>query len=407
VTRRRAVITGLGPVTPIGIGKETFWRSLCDGVSGIRPITFFDPAPFPVKQAGEIRDFNPAHYVGGREARRFSRFALLAIAAAQLAMEDAQFPLAERSNMGACFASSMGGGADIFTADVPEFERRGYPALSPFASTSVTTHLGTTAVCQSLGLSGPRVSYSSGCTSGMDVVEWAAKLIEEGSVTACLVGSTDAPLVPFSFGLLCATRLYTSSVPAPRPFDHRHDGSAISEGGGALVVEELEHARRRGAPIYAEVRGYGSAGETGDIFRAAEAEGAERAMLAALKDARLAPSEIDCVSPFAPGVPIVDVSDSRAIRAVFGEHAYHLAAPAIGGAVGQMLSGTSTVQLIAMAMALHHQQLPPTINFEKPAPECDLDCVPNKARFSRLRFVLAQGRSLVRTHAATILGQAT
>ena len=402
--RRRAVITGIGVVTPVGIGKKAFWDGLISGRQGVQPITRFDASSFAVRVAGQANDFHGEAYMDAREARRLPLFAIFGVAAARMAIEDAGLSVASENRIGACLSSSIGGCGELATEDVPAFHARGQSGVNPFHSTTFSTHSGTSAICQSLGLTGPKASIASGCTSGLDVVEWAVQQISSHMADVLVVGASDAPLFPFTFGMLCATRTVSIANPAPRPFELRHSGSAMSEGAGVVVVEELQHALNRNATIYAEVLGHGSAGDTGDFFRPSEGPVGEMAMSRALRDSGRSLEDIDCICPLAPGVPSIDVADVRSIKALFGDHAYRVPVPGIQSMLGHMVAAASIAQVAAMALAIHHQQVPPTINFEKPDPECDLDCVPNRARYSRLRSVLILARSLNRTCASVVLG---
>lgn len=403
--RRRAVITGIGAITPIGCGQAEVWKALTTGRSGIRPITRFDAGPFPIKVAGEIPDFDARKFMDARDERRYPLFAQFAVAAARLAVEDAGISLRNSHRIGACFGSSIGGFSELVGKDIPTFESRGPEALSPFSSSTFSVHAGTSAVCQILGLTGPKASMASGCTTGLDVVEWARGQVERGSADAVVVGASDAPLEPFTFGLLCANHLYSTSIPSPRPFDVNHSGSAISEGAGAVVVEELEHAQLRRATIYAEVLSHSTAGDPGDVFKPAPGDAAERAISEAVRLAELVPDDLDAIFPFALGLPAIDAGDVQTLRSALGDRVNHIPAPAIVSELGHMISAYTIMQVIAMALSLHHQQVPPTINFEKAAPGCEIDCVPNHMRYSRLRQVLGFARSLSKTYAAIVLGQ--
>ncbi|HET6385072.1 MAG TPA: beta-ketoacyl-[acyl-carrier-protein] synthase family protein [Armatimonadota bacterium] len=402
--KRRAVITGIGAVTPIGLGREEFWKSLVSGRSGIRPITRFDAGPFPVKMAGEVQDFETKRYMDARDARRLPLFAQYATAAARMAAEDAGLNISSGRRIGSCFASSIGGVNELLTNEVPAFEKHGPAGLDPRTPSTFGTHTATSAVCQVLGLDGPKASISSGCTSGMDVVAWGRQQIELGTADAVIVGCSDTSLIPFTFGVLCATHGISPDMPSPRPFDYRHNGSAISEAAGAVVIESMESARQRSAPIYAEILGYGSAGEQGDFFRMPAGDAGETAIRRALRDAGLAAEDVDAVFPLAPGLPPLDVADAKAIIAALGEHAYHIPCPAIQSMLGHPLSAASMMQVLAGSLALKYQEAPPTINYERADPECALDCVPGRSRPSRLRRLLVFSRSLSRTCTVLALG---
>ena len=403
--QRHAVISGIGLVTPLGIGRQVFWTSLMAGLSGIRPITRFPAESYPMKVAGEVPDFDPKHYMDARETRRFPLVSQYAVAAAKMALEDADIQPGANNAIGACFATCISGGSDIIDDNVPAFLEKGYSTVAPWLSTNYSPHVVTANVAQILNLNGPKTTISSGCGSSMDVLEWARNRVESGAADIVVAGASDTPLFPFVFSMLCASRGYSPSTVCPRPFDHRHDGGAVSEGAGALIIEDKAHAINRGATIYAEILGYGSAGEPGDIYRAPDGSASERSMRFALADAELRPSDIDCVLPLAPGSPPIDRADCDTIRAVLGDHAYRIPVPGIEGALGHLVAASGLMQLSALALAIHHQQAPPTINFEKAAAGCDLDCVPNRGRHSRIRRAVALSRSLSRTCVSVALGQ--
>ena len=408
--KRRVVITGLGAVTAVGIGARPFWRALREGVLGIDRITAFDPSPYPCQVAAEVKEFEPADFMTDKAATRMSRFAQFGVAAARMAFEDAGLGTVARAvRFAVCFGSS--------TSAVPEFEetmvefasrgmrRRGATVLLESIGHAVTNH-----TAAELGLQGQVMTLASGCVAGLDAIQWAAEQIRSGRAVGVVAGAADAPLTGSILAAWSALGLL-SRWPGPpgqslRPFDALSDGLVLGEGAGAYVVEDLDHARARGARVYAEVLGHGTGSE--DIHvQPFDPSGAsiQTAVRGALRAARLEPTAIDYVNTHGSGTPAYDRAETAAYRAVFGEHAYHIPVTSIKPVIGQPFAAGSALQVVASCFTLAEQFVPATCNHDIPDPACDLDYVPNRGRSARVSRLLVVTRSIGPSHSAVILGE--
>ncbi|HZS32567.1 MAG TPA: beta-ketoacyl-[acyl-carrier-protein] synthase family protein [Methylomirabilota bacterium] len=407
--RRRVVITGLGAVTPIGIGVKAFWHGLREGVLGIAPITRFDPAPFPCKVAAEVKGFDPAEYFP-EEVTPPVRFAQYGMAAARMAYDDAGLgavPAARRFAL--CFGSGASG--------APEFqgvvERVGERAMRRRDASAVIESIGlslTNYAAVAMGMAGQTMTLASGCASGIDSIQWAHAEIAAGRFVGAFAGAADAPLTTAVHGawgkLGWLSRWEGPPGQALRPFDALSDGSVLGEGAGVYVLEDLDHARARGAHIYAEVLGYGT-GSDGLDLRSVHPAGAslQRAMRLALRDAGLEPEAVDHINAHGGGVPKHDRAETAAYRAVLGRHADSVAVTSIKAMIGQPFAAGGALQVIAACFSLAEQFVPPTMNHDFPDVGCDLDYVPYRGRPARVERVLVTARAIGPTHAAVILGR--
>jgi 3-oxoacyl-[acyl-carrier-protein] synthase II len=409
---RRVVITGLGVVAPNGIGKDTFWQNLIAGKSGIDYITAFDPSPYPCHVAGEIRDFDPKAFTTGRRAKMMGRFSQFAIAATRLACEDAN--LAITSTLAPLtsifYGTSINGGGDVAAGALESLLREGVGGINPWAALEYPPHATSSYVAIELGITGPALSLSSNCCTGIDAINEGFKHISEGFSNVAVVGGCDAPIFPLAFGAFCALGALTNRNDAPhkasRPYDRQRDGIVISEGATTLILEELEVARERGARIYGEILGHGSASEAigmrkGDVSGKRMAS----AICGAIRQAGLLPEDIDHVNAHGSSLPDYDICDTNAFRQAFGAHAYKIPISSIKSMIGQPVSAAGTIQAAAACLSLRDQIVPPTINQETPDPQCDLDYVPNKSRVARVRNVLINGHSFGGSVAALVIGQ--
>ncbi len=409
--RRRVVITGVGAVTPIGIGRREFWSALCDGRSGARHIRSFDTSRFPCHIGAEVDGFEPGRYMDAKRAARMARFSQFAVAAARLAVTDASLATAPYApgRVGTCFGTTIGGGGDVFQREHLRFLRRGVSGVSPYSSSEFTPHATTAHVSVELGLAGPNLTISSGCATGLDVVSWGQEQILAGRADAVVVGASEAPLFEFSFASFCALPIMSERNDDPeracRPYDLHRDGIVLGEGAAALVLEDLDHARDRGADILAEVLAYGSRAEALDVLHV-EPDGSALAdaIRAAMAAAGLTPLDLDYVSSHGNSDREYDVSETRAFKSALGPAVYNIPVSSVKSMVGQSLAAAGSMQAAAAALALRHGIVPPTINYETPDPECDLDYTPNRARRARLRRALINAHSVGGTHAVLILG---
>jgi 3-oxoacyl-[acyl-carrier-protein] synthase II len=407
---RRVVITGLGAVTPVGTGVKPFWHALREGISGIGPITLFDATPYYCRVAAELKDFDPLDFMSAKEAANIGRFSQFAVGAARLAYDDAQLGnRARASQFAVCFGSSANAATEI-QGGVEQFVRHGSRAFSPSSILESSGHAATTHVSVALGLRGQTATLASGCSTGIDVVQWAHHQIASGLVTGVLAGGTEAPLCSYAHAAWCNMGVL-SRWPGPpqqalRPFDAMSDGFVLGEGGGAFVLEELDHARARGARIYAEVLGFGSASEAVHLVSVDPEGGAlQAAIRAALRKARLDSSEIDYVNAHGNGLPYYDRAETAAYRGVFGSHAYSIPVSSIKPITGQSLAAAGALQVVAGCFTLAEQFVPPTLKHDIPAPTCDLDYVPGRGRVARVERMLVVAHAFGGTQSALVLGR--
>jgi|SRR5262245_9789486 len=409
---RRVVITGLGVIAPNGIGKDTFWQNLVAGKSGIDYITAFDPMPYPCHVAGEVRDFDPKAFMTARRARTMGRFSQFAVAATRLALEDAKVSINANlaSSTSIFYGTSINGGGDVAAGALEGLLREGVGAINPWAALEYPPHATSSYVAIEFGITGPALSLSSNCCTGIDAINEGFKHITEGLSDRALVGGCDAPVFPLAFGAFCALGALTRRNDAPhkasRPYDLKRDGIVISEGAATLVLEELEVALERGAHIYGEVLGHGSASEAigmrkGDLSGRRMAS----AISDAIRQAGLVAENIDHVNAHGSSLPDYDICDTNAFKEALGKHAYRIPISSIKSMIGQPVSAAGTIQAVAACLSLREQVVPPTINQEASDPRCDLDYVPNSSRVARVRNVLINGHSFGGSVAALVIGQ--
>jgi len=407
---RRVVITGIGVVAPNGIGKQAYWDSLVSGKSGVDWITEFDTDPYPCKVAAKVQDFNPGDFVSAKQARHMGRFSQFAVAACRMALEDsglASTPLLTKEAT-VCFGTS--GGAPIFEKAAVDFQLGGMKAVDPWTALEYPPHAPASYVSIELGITGSTISVSSNCCTGLDALQTAALQVRSGRTKLAFTGSAEAPISPALFATFSAlgalSRRSDDPTKASRPYDLLRDGLVIGEGSAAFILEDLEHARDRGATIYAEVRGFGGASEAIDM-RKGDLTGKvmAKAINAAIQDAGVEPNNIDHVNAHGSSLPDFDVCDSNAFKEALGEHAYRIPISSIKSMIGQPFAAAGALQAAAACLSIVNQQVPPTINQEVPDPRCDLDYVPNVSRVVRLRNVLANGHGFGGGCSAMVLGR--
>ncbi len=392
--RRRVVITGLGALTPLGLSITETWPRLLAGESGIRPIQRFDASELPVRIAGEVPDFDPKRYMSRKEARRMARVSQLAIAAAQEALSDAGLstPVAEPERTGTAIGVGMGG-LDWALDHSRSFWKRGIHGMNPFALASSLPNMPSYHVSLLAGAQGPITTPVAACASGSQAIGEAVELIRYGRADTMLAGGAeglvvDVPIAGFAVMHALSTR-NDEPQRASRPFDRDRDGFVFAEGAGVVVLEALEHALARGATIYAEVTGYATSSDAYHIARPdPEAQGAQRAIRWAMEDAGIAPEAVDYVNAHGTSTPLNDVTETYALKQVFGEHAYKLAISATKSMIGHTMGAAGAIETIVTALTLHHGVIHPTINLEHPDPQCDLDYVPGDARHTKVNVAL-------------------
>ncbi|WP_309086821.1 beta-ketoacyl-ACP synthase II [Domibacillus sp.] len=408
--KRRVVITGLGIVSPVGNTVEEAWSNITAGKSGIKPMTRLNADDYPAKVAAEIRDFEPEQFIEKKEARKMDRFTQFAVAAAKMAVADAKLEITEENapRIGVWVGSGIGG-METFETQYKTFLERGYRRVSPFFVPMMIPDMAAGQVSIYLGAKGVNSCTVTACATGTNSIGDAFKVIQRGDADAMISGGTEAPITQMSVAGFCAnTALSTNPDPATasRPFDAERDGFVIGEGAGIVVLEELEHAKARGAHIYAEIVGYGSTGDAHHITAPApEGEGGSRAMKMALDDAGLGPSDIDYINAHGTSTPYNDKFETAAIKTVFGDHAKQLAVSSTKSMTGHLLGAAGGVEAIFTALAIQENTLPPTINLQNPDPECDLDYVPNEARKSEVRAAMSNSLGFGGHNATIVLKQ--
>jgi beta-ketoacyl-acyl-carrier-protein synthase II len=401
MTRPRVVITGLGALTPLGSSIDKYWRGLVEGRSGVRRITFFDPTGLPCQIAGEIPDFDPGDRLDKKEARRMARSSQIALAAAIEAVADAGLPgtMRDPERAAISFGTAIGG-LDVFDDANRVFREKGYERVSPFALPATIPNMPAFTIGQRFKCLGPNYTITTACATSTQAIGEGVELIRRGVADLVISGGTEATIRDFAIAGFLAMRAVPVSFndcpeKASRPFDARREGFVYSEGAGVLILEELEHALRRNARIYAEVVGHASSSD-GFHIAAMDPDGAgpARAMRWALSDAALSPGEINYINAHGSSTKINDATETQAIKSVFGELAYDIPISSTKSMTGHAMGASGALEAIACALTITHGVIPPTINYEYRDPECDLDYVPNEARPSVVETTLSNSFGL-------------
>ncbi|AOZ87687.1 beta-ketoacyl-[acyl-carrier-protein] synthase II [Bacillus xiamenensis] len=405
--KKRVVVTGLGALTPLGNDVETTWKNAVAGVSGVGPITRVDSSEYTAKVAAELKDFNIEDYMEKKEARKMARFTQYAVVAAQKALEDSRLEITDEiaPRVGVWVGSGIGG-LETFEEQFEVYSNKGARRVSPFFVPMMIPDMATGQISIALGAKGVNSCTVTACATGTNSIGDAFKVIQRGDADAMITGGTEAPLTKMSFAGFCANKaLSTNPDPntASRPFDKNRDGFVMGEGAGIVVLEELEHALKRGATIYAEIVGYGSTGDAYHITAPApNGEGGVRAMKEAIRDAGLKVEEIDYINAHGTSTPYNDKFETMAIKEVFGEHANQLAISSTKSMTGHLLGAAGGVEAIFSVLAIKDSVIPPTINLETPDEECDLDYVANEARSKEVQVALSNSLGFG-GHNATII----
>jgi 3-oxoacyl-[acyl-carrier-protein] synthase II len=409
VEMRRVVITGVGAVTPVGNTAEEFWAALIQGKSGIGPITRFDATPLPTRIAGELKGFDPLRYMDKKDDRKFDPFLKYAIACAAMAVEDAGLNVerVDRTRFGVLVGSGIGGISTLLESHKILLEK-GPDRVSPFFIPMLIVNMASGLISMRFGAKGPNSSIVTACATGNHAIGDAMKIIQRNDADVMIAGGSEAIILPLTFAGFCQMKAMSTRNDDPgrasRPFDATRDGFVCGEGGGLLVLESLEHALGRDARIYAEVVGYGMTGDAHHMTAPdPEADGAARAMTLAMKDAEVEPSTVGYINAHGTSTPYNDKSETMAIKRVFGDHAHKLAVSSTKSMTGHLLGAAGGIEAIATALAIHHGILPPTINYETPDPECDLDYVPNLARKQDVEVALSNAFGFGGTNATIVL----
>lgn len=391
----RVVITGMGAITPLGNDVETFWRNVVAGRSAVGPITLFDASGMKTRIAAEVRGFDPEAWFGRKEARRMDRYAQFALAATQQALQDARLDPAhvDRERVGVILGTGIGGLGSLVQG-VETLMTRGPDRVSPFMVPMMLADTAPGLIAIAYGFRGPNMAVVTACASGTNAIGEAMRLIRRGDADVVIAGGAEAAILPITvaaFNVMGAISTRNEEPErASRPFDRTRDGFVIGEGAGILVLERLEHAQARGARIYAEVAGYGASADAYHITAPLEnGEGAALAMRRALADAGLSPRDVDYINAHGTSTPLNDKSETQAIKAVFGEAAYDVPISSTKSMIGHLLGAAGAVEAIVCVRAITDGIIPPTINYEHPDPDCDLDYVPNTARRKPVRVAMS------------------
>ncbi|WP_129729080.1 beta-ketoacyl-ACP synthase II [Ectobacillus funiculus] len=392
--KKRVVITGLGAITPVGNDVETAWTNVINGVSGIGRLTRLDPDLFPAKVAAELKDFEVEQYIDKKDARRMDRFTQYAVVAAKMAVEDANLTINDENapRIGVWVGSGIGG-METYEDQYRTLLEKGPRRVSPFFVPMMIPDMAAGQVSIATGAKGINSCSVTACASGANSIGDAFKVIQRGDADAMITGGTEAPLTSISFaGFSSAKALSFDENPATacRPFDKNRSGFVMGEGAGILILESLEHALQRGARIYAEIVGYGAAGDAFHItLPAPGGEGSVRAMRQALSDAGIQPDDVDYINAHGTSTEANEKYETMAIKEVFGNHAYKVAVSSTKSMTGHLLGAAGAVEAIFSVRTITDGIIPPTINYETPDPDCDLDYVPNTARKQEVRTVLS------------------
>jgi 3-oxoacyl-[acyl-carrier-protein] synthase II len=392
---RRVVVTGLGAVTPVGNTAEDFWMALTTAKSGIGPITKFDASEYPTRIAGEVRGFDPLAFLDKKEVRRLDPFVQYAMASAVMAIDDAGLDVSavDGRRFGVLIGSGIGGITTLLETH-KVLLGKGPDRVSPFFIPMLIINMASGLISMRFGAKGPNSAVVTACATGNHAIGDAMRLIERDEADVMIAGGAEAIIVDLCFAGFCSMKAMSTRNDAPtrasRPFDLGRDGFVCGEGAGIVVLESLPHAVRRDALIYGEVIGYGVSGDAHHMTAPdPEGDGAARAMAAALRDAAVEPSQVQYINAHGTSTPYNDKFETLAIKRVFGDQARRLAVSSTKSMTGHLLGAAGGVEAIATVLALHHRVLPPTINYETPDPECDLDYVPNQARKQEIEIALS------------------
>ncbi len=407
--KRRVVITGVGLVTPLGIGVAESWDALCAGKSGVGPITRFDASAFQTQIAAEVKNFHPEDFMPAKEARRTQHFIAFAVAAARMALEDAglEITAGNCNRIGVVTGCGLGG-LSILEDNIRILDQRGPKRISPFLIPMLIGNMAPGMISIHLGAKGPNASIATACAAGTHAVGDAWRLVQNGHADAMITGGVESVISHTCIGGFNAMKALSTRNAEPtrasRPFDKDRDGFVVGEGSGILILEPLERALERGAPIYAEIVGYGMSGDGYHISAPSpDGEGAARCMQAALDDAGVAASVVDYVNAHGTSTQLNDYYETLALKTVFGDHARRLAISSTKSMTGHLLGGAGGIETVFTALTIHHGIIPPTINLEHPDPDCDLDYVPNVARHQPVKVAMTNSFGFGGTNASLVL----
>jgi 3-oxoacyl-[acyl-carrier-protein] synthase II len=407
--RRRVVVTGLGMVTPLGTGVEKNWEAVRAGKSGIRRIEKFDPSPFPSQIAGEVWDFRSEDFMDKQQIRRFDIFVHFAVASARMAMEDAGLEVRpEIAHRVGCLTGSGLGGLAMLEHYHQVLMEKGPRRISPFFIPGMIANMAPGQIAIEFGARGPNMSIETACAASNHAVGESFRLIREGAADVMITGGAEAVVTPLALGGFCSMRALSTRNDEPerasRPFERDRDGFVMGEGAGILILEALDFALERGARIYAEVAGYGLSGDAYHVSAPdPEGLGAIQCMRMAIEDAGMKPEDVQCINAHGTSTKLNDDSETKAVKEVFGDHAYRVPISSTKSMTGHLLGGAGGVEAIFSVLTIRNGLIPPTINYETPDPDCDLDYVPNTARKSDVKTILSNSFGFGGTNAALLL----
>jgi 3-oxoacyl-[acyl-carrier-protein] synthase II len=409
---RKVVVTGMGALTPLGLNVRDTWQALVAGRSGIGRITQFDASAYPTQIAGEVRGFDPAEYMDARDAKRMARFSQFAVAGAKMALKDAGLTLDESNaeDVGVVMGTAIGGGLVETEAAHLTLLNKGARRIPPFFVPSMIPNAAAHHVAYAFGIRGYTSTVIAACASGNQAIGEGARAIRDGSARVVIAGGTESAMCELALAGISAMRALSTRNDEPerasRPFDAERDGFVASDGCGVLVLESLDHALARGARVYAEVLGYGVSSDAYHVSAPhPEGRGAALAMRRAIADAGLKPEDISYINAHATATPTGDPAEVAAIKSVFGSHAYEIPVNATKSMIGHLLGAAGAVEAIATIMTIQEGILHPTINYEFPDPDCDLDCVPNEARRAQVDIALSNSFGFGGQNACLVLGR--
>ena len=392
---RRVVITGLGAVTPIGTGVENYWNSLLEGKSGIKKIERFDVSEFSSQIAGQVEGFNPKEFFDARSIRRMDKSTQFALASAIMAKDDANIDFSQDDpyRIGVVLGSGIGG-METLDGQFRTLLNKGPNRVSPLFIPMMISNILAGQIGMHFKAKGPNMVITTACASSTHALGVSYKLIRNGEADVIISGGSEAAITPLALAGFCSMKALSTRNDAPekasRPFDKERDGFVMAEGAGILILEELEHARKRGAKIYAEIIGFGMSADAYHITAPdPEGEGAKKAMELAIMDAGISPQDVDYINAHGTSTPLNDKLETLAIKKLFKEHAYNLAVSSNKSMIGHLLGAAGAVEAVATALTLKEGVIPPTINYENPDPECDLDYVPNEKRVKNVKIALS------------------
>ena len=409
--KNRVVITGLGPVTPVGIGKNNFWQSLIQGKCGIDRISYFGIEKYPTKIAAEVKDFDYTNYISIKEANRMDKSTQFSIVAAMLALEDSKLKITEKDSYstGVIIGSGIGG-IGTFEKQHKILLEKGPGRVSPFFVPMMISNISAGEIAIKIGAKGPNGVITTACASSTHALGMAFKLLQYGDAQIIISGGTEAAISPMALAGFCKMRALSTQNDYPKksskPFDRERDGFIMGEGAGILVLETLQHAKERNANIYAEIFGFGMTADAYHITAPApEGEAAAKAIEIALKDAKIEPSQIDYINAHGTSTPLNDKLETIAIKKVFGRHAHNLKISSNKSMTGHLLGASGGVEAIATALTIKNNIIPPTINYASPDPECDLDYVPNRSKKNIVDYAISNSFGFGGHNGVIVLGK--